>query len=255
MTRFATLSDLPPEILLQIFTPLTLASKPVPVCPCAECNGQKSSRRWVKTASRHWKGVSILKDTSLLSILLIHPIVNAIASNLFYIQNEFVLVVHSSFVKSAIKAQDTGLFGNISALRRVKSLTVEFETMRWFVRDVAAPLIQDMAVNGQLAKLKVKLFEKAARASWLVERGTGVAPSMLALLQAMDAVPGGGVRLFSYRRHGYLSWKTGILNQMVYDVPGTFGEEQMKVVEMDWRIILKDVRKREELEDSPEEAT
>src|SRR5687768_3370890 len=100
MSRLATITDLPPELLLQILTPLTRALKPIPVCPCPECNGKRASRRWVKTASRHWKGVSILKDTNLLSLLLIHPSIYAIALELFYAQNEFILVVHSSFVVS-----------------------------------------------------------------------------------------------------------------------------------------------------------
>ncbi|KAI9171781.1 hypothetical protein HJFPF1_01272 [Paramyrothecium foliicola] len=147
------LLDLPIDILALILRPLLILpeGQPVLLCPCAHPPPIRAS---------------------LLTVLLIHPAIHAIACPLFYEGNSFVLDLtgpHTNHVRHVVhhpskdgglpSERDAGarlpLLASPGALRRIASLEMRIDKFRGWILTDAVPLLEDMVVRGGLASLCV----------------------------------------------------------------------------------------------------
>jgi hypothetical protein len=153
------LLDLPIDILALILRPLLVLPQrqAVLICPCT-----------------HPPPLSV----SLLTILLIHPAIHAIACPLFYEGNTFALDLtgpHTNHVRRVLQeyeplkaerelapewltdAMRLPLLASLGAMRRIASLELRIDKFRgWIVTD-AIPLLEDMVVRGALTSLCVSV--------------------------------------------------------------------------------------------------
>lgn len=137
-----TILDLPIDILTLILHPLLTTPHPIFLCPCSAPPGL---------------------DDPLLTILLIHPALHAIAAPLFHAANIFILDItgeHHAHIRRLLTTTDffpPALLRCESALRRVHRLTVRLSRLRGWVDASLVPVLQNMVVNGALIHLDLIL--------------------------------------------------------------------------------------------------
>lgn len=186
------LIDLPIDVLAFILQPLLTYPGRIPLCACR--NG-----RVIPELSRE-----------LLSVLLIHPSLHAIASPIVYGANEFELDLtghHGTHIRKSLETattylnsdnanryvmgdyaeqrlRDMGLlraFIISTARQKIQRLHIRLDKLRGWVQELLIPLISDMIVHGSLADFSVTVeYQPATRGltlstirSQLVRDGSG----------------------------------------------------------------------------------
>lgn len=188
------LIDLPIDVLAFILQPLVTHPGRISLCAC-----------------RNGRAIPELSQ-ELLSVLLIHPSLHAIASPILYGANEFELDLtrhHGIHIRKSLETattylssdnanryvigdyaeqrlRDMGLlraFIISSARQKIQRLHIRLDKLRGWVQELLIPLISDMIVHGSLADFSVTVdYQSATR---------GLAPPTIRSRLDLDGKDGG----------------------------------------------------------------
>ncbi|KFH45529.1 hypothetical protein ACRE_036840 [Hapsidospora chrysogenum ATCC 11550] len=143
------LLDLPIEILTLIIQPLLTTTHPISLLTWS--SSSPASARFAH-------------PSAILPILLTHPRLHAIATPLLYNHHEFLLDLTAqrhartrrAFTDPLLR-RGTLLGCGENTLRRIARLTLRLDRLRGWMADRVVPLLSDMVLRGQLARLDVFL--------------------------------------------------------------------------------------------------